>query len=132
MDQYSEHIKRITEDLNRTIGNELSDHELRMRDLINNSKIDTAEYVKEMFGDDEQIEYEVEVTGNDLHAVLIDIKPKNLYTACKFLGFNVEVKCPIEGQAEFERVTIMYDHKDGMTIIPVDPLDNLDDIIPVF
>jgi len=125
-------LKKITKGIEESLCNKLSEDEIRIRDSINNTKIDTANHILEAFGDDENIKYEIDVRGKETKVSLVDIKPKNLYTACMFLGFEIGEECPEEGQVEFTRVIIMYDHKDGMSIVPKDPLDDLDDIIPVF
>lgn len=126
MENYSEHLNRITEEIDKTLNNNFGS------DIHANTIIDTEEYVKLVFGDDPNIKYEISVSGKEGETKLVDVNPKNLYTSCKFLGFEVPDDCPEVGEVVFDRVTIIYNHIEGMQILPKDPLDNLDDIIPVF
>lgn len=110
---------------------ENSKDDSEIRDSVNNAKIDISKRIEKTFEEDENIEYRITSRSGNGNPI-IDVRPLNLYTSCMFLGFKVDSDCPEEGQAEFSRVTIMYDHKDGMTIVPKDPLDDLDDIIQIF
>lgn len=132
MKKYSRHLEKITKEIKDAIVDSCEIDETKMNEQLNNFKCNTHNYIKEFFGNDKEIKYKVEISGDDPDLVLIDVKPKNLYTACKLLGFSISIESPTEGQAEFTKVTIMYDHIDGMSIIPKDPSDNLDDIIPIF
>lgn len=126
MEEYVDHLKKITDDINRLLSTGFSTRNYE------NTIIDTHEIICKTFDNDPKIVYEINITGKHTSSMLVDIQPKNLYTSCMFLGLSPDPACSEEGSMEFERVTIIYDHIEGMQVIPKDPLDNLDDIIPVF
>jgi len=126
MEEYAEHLNKITNDINRLLNDKLPSGNYA------NTVIDTQEIIRKAFDDDPKISYDINITGKDPSSMLVDIKPKNLYTSCMFLGLCPDPECSEEGSMEFERITVIYDHTEGMQVIPKDPLDNLDDIIPIF
>lgn len=133
MKRYSEHLKRLTKEINTVLLERSNEAEIDViQENISDSKMAISTYIEEYFDNDIKIKYTVEISGKSTDILLIDVQPKNLYTSCKFLGYPIEEDCPEEGKVEFERLTILYAHINGMTIIPEDSSDDLNDINPIF